>query len=106
MRKGWIFVFAAAATLSAQADPMRTLNTRENRLPELYQLEAGVSVESMQVSTLIGQDELTSVVPQFRYGLAPELTLNVALPYVARSPEVGDSVDGFGDAKIGLTLRA
>lgn len=106
MRKVWIMGFAVAATLTAHAEPMRPFYTRENRQPELHQLEAGVAFDYREVTTFFGKDEFATTMATLRYGLAPELTLNVGLPHVTRTPDIGDSVDGFGDIRVGLTLRA
>jgi len=106
MRNVWMMGFAVAATLTAHAEPMRTFYTRENRQPELHQLETGVAFEYREATTLYDKDEFSTTLATLRYGLAQELTLNVGLPYVTRAPEIGDSVDGFGDIRVGLTLRA
>jgi len=107
MRNGWMVVLLGAATLNGYSDPMRPMLTRENRLPEVRQLELGVETEFIEKKVEGVNDESLQITsPTVRYGLAPELIFALAVPGVQIDNGAGHKESGLGDVRVGLEFLA
>jgi len=94
----------------AQARPRRTVYTRENRKPEVYQPEIGGTffyqeIPEERVGVADSKDIYTTT-PYARLGLAENFALYGSLPFIHISPEQGDSESGIGDMVAGFELVA
>ena len=105
MSRKILMVSALAAlnfSIAAPAEESRAFLTTENKFPEQGQLELSYLLESDQND---GFDYATHAL-QARYGLIENLTTRLTVPYAVLDPEVGDSVDGLGDVRLGFDLLA
>ncbi|MBU0678936.1 MAG: transporter [Verrucomicrobia bacterium] len=82
------------------SEPIRTTFTRENRLPELYQLEAGSGFDYVQFEA---GDE-TVFTPYLRFAVFDNLDIIGRVPYVELDPDFGDGESGIGDASLGFEV--
>lgn len=99
----WTILGLVAITgWSAQAEPVRTVLTKENRLPPLYQAELGTEFIYMETEF----SEVVSVVPMLRYTVLPDLALYAKLPYHSIKPDVGSRESGIGDVVAGFEFVA
>lgn len=103
-------VLAVVSVVSAQAEPIRTLLCRENKIPELHKFEAGAVARYTETPeefspNMIGYDTY-EVAPYVRFGAAPNLALALEVPYVSTDPELGDGETGLGDVGLEADLIA
>ena len=89
---------------TAQAEPIRTVLTKENRLPRLYQAELGTELWYLEREAA---DE-TAVVPYLRYTVLPNFALVGTLPYRSVDPDdpMRSRQSGIGDATLGVEFVA
>ena len=100
MTKKWMVCgLAALLAGAAYAEPIRTVLTKENRLPRLYQLEAGSEFFYQELDS--GGD-IVSGIPYLRYTLFRDFALFGKLPYHRIDPDMGSSESGVGDASLGF----
>lgn len=104
MKKVMLGVVLVAAAVTAQAEPIRTLLTRENQLPEKGQTELGLLANTQQYEA---QNNFVES-PYVRYGLFGNLAAYVAVPFHQTRVKqgFGDSQNGIGDATLGVDLLA
>ncbi len=107
MRFSKLLVSAAALGLLASvasADPMRTVFTKENRLPEQLggevSLQGGYSGYDDKDSDLDGS--IYDFGPAFRFGLHDRLALTAYIPVAGWDRSHGDHKTGLGDIHTGL----
>ena len=99
MTKKWLLVGVAILFCgSAYAQPMRTVLTKEHRLPRLYQVEVGADFFYQEME----MGEQVSTIPYLRYTLFRDLAVFGKLPYHRIDPDIGSSESGLGDASIGF----
>ncbi len=102
------FVLSLVAVALAQAEPIRTLLTKENRMPGKFKWEAGLVGQYIEIdkdsTRFFGQGENYGVAPYGRFGLMDNLAATLAVPFAWRSPDFGDSEQGLGDVTAGLEL--
>lgn len=86
------------------AEPIRTLLTKENRLPRLYQAEVGAEFHYIEREHA---DE-TAIIPYVRYTVARDLALVGTLPYRSVDPDdpMLKKESGIGDATLGFEFVA
>lgn len=105
-----VCVLAGLATVAAQAEPMRTILTRENMLPAKGQFEAGLflgysEVEDERDLSLDNQD-IWDTVPYARYGVTKDFALGLKVPWVnVNSQNDGPDETGLGDLSLSAELR-
>lgn len=106
LRNAWVVVLLGMSAGVASAETMRPLLTKENRLPEVRQLELGLVTEFREEDGSGTEDFSTwEFSPELRYGLASELIFTLAVPALTR--EVGeDTENGLGDIQLGLEFLA
>lgn len=101
--KRLLLVMAALATVQwAVADPMRTVLTKENKMPEWKQVEVGGQFDYKDFTAsnrYIGT-------PYVRYGLMSNLAVFAESPFVLNEPDEGDSEGGLGDVAAGFDFIA
>jgi hypothetical protein len=110
MRKGLVLVVAVLAITSiARAEPMRTVFTKDNKTPDLHQLEAGLLFEYADATDPKDPDYYGSTfsgAPYVRFGLVKNVSVFGQFPLVSSSPEFGSDERGFGDVTAGIELLA
>ncbi|HMP72131.1 MAG TPA: transporter [Kiritimatiellia bacterium] len=99
-------IFASTVVLSLFAvegfsEAARPLLTRENKLPDLYQLEGNLSYAHRDWNGT----ETDSAIADIRFGLYENLTFRAAVPFV-RAKSNGSTREGIGDTVLGLELLA
>jgi hypothetical protein len=104
MKKLILGAVLAAAVTTVQAEPLRTLYTTENQMPEKGQLELGALVQTWQYENKGDYREELYV----RYGLFGNLAAYAFAPMMQIRPKTGfgNSENGFSDCGIGLKLVA
>ncbi len=104
-RKGlWLALAFAVAAGVASADPMRTVFTKENKMPEALkaELSLGAGASSTDAEEL-GEEDADSffVTPGVRFGLTDRVAVWGEIPYVGYS--AGDlDEQGLGDIALGV----
>lgn len=105
MTKQWIIMGLLAVTVgTVQAESMRTVLTKENRMPRPWQAELGAEATYLDLKNDAG--DVTSIAPYLRYGLGDKLAVVGTLPYLSVNPTFGKDEDGIGDARLGLEFLA
>lgn len=110
--RGLILVMAMAIGAGVvQADPNRTLLTKENNFPQLREWELGVFGSFVEYNDNDEEDRTVDanqyvLTPQVRYQIVDDLALVARLPFGYLSPDEGDSEAGLGNLAFGLELRA
>jgi len=104
MKKLMLGVVLAAVVTTVQAEPLRTLFTKENQLPEKGQLELGALVDTHQYPN---QSYFTESV-YARYGLFGNLAAYAFAPYHQLRVKNGftGNQNGIGDCGLGFQLLA
>ncbi len=104
MKKILIGAALVSMVMAAQAEPLRTLFTKENQLPEKGQLELGAFVGTQQYQT---QSEYAESV-YARYGLFGNLAAYAFVPYheTRYKNSFGKNKSGIGDVGLGFELLA
>ena len=104
MKKLMLGVVMVAVAVAAQAEPIRTLLTKENQLPEKGQTELGLFANTQQYDNNAGYSEI----PYVRYGLFGNLAAYAFVPYNETRYKNGFGLNqnGFGDMGIGFELLA
>lgn len=87
-----------------QAEPIRTVFTKENRLPRLYQAEMGSEFYHLEYENA---DE-TAAIPYLRYTLLKDFVVLGTLPYRSVDPDdpALSKESGIGDATLGIEFLA
>lgn len=99
--------FLGLTVLAASAETPRPYITKENRLPEVRQLELGLSTDFRETEISDTEDLSTwTFTPAARYGLAPELAVTLEVPGVRREIGDDDTENGLGDIQLGLEFLA
>lgn len=100
-------LFAVSLT---QAEPIRTLLTKENQMPAKFKWEAGALGQYIKVdknsTRYFGEGKIYNLAPYGRFGLLDNLAASLSVPFVWRSPDFGDGEQGLGDVAAGLELVA
>ena len=109
-RKGLIFAFAMLLLASvATAEPIRTLTTKENKMPDKHYLELGAAFEFTEfdenTDSLTTGDNMWRGIGKARYGITENWTILTEIPYVDLEPSIGESESGMGDIMVGTELR-
>ena len=104
-------VVALLIAMNVQAEEQRTRLTKENKFPELGQVELGVGVTFLEFgddneSSRLGDANLTRLAAEVRFGLLPNLTVSLLVPFDSFEPDAGDDDSSLGDVEIGLQLKA
>ncbi len=102
IKKCFVLGLTMVMGASVQAEPIRTVLTKENRLPGLYQAELGVEAYYMETDFA----DITSVIPYLRYTLLPDFAVFATLPYQSVDPMVGPRERGIGDVVAGVEFVA
>jgi len=104
MKKLMLGVVMTAVAVTVQAEPIRTLLTKENQLPEKGQTELGLLANTQQYDNNAGYSET----PYVRYGLFGNLAAYAFVPYnqTRYKDGFGLNQNGFGDMGIGFELLA
>ena len=104
MKKMMLGAVLAMAIVSAQAEPIRTLLTKENQFPEKGQTELGLFADTQQYSTLNKYSET----PYVRYGLFGNLAAYATVPIheTRYKNGFGSNQNGIGDVGLGFELLA
>jgi hypothetical protein len=100
-------LFITATANLVGAEPIRTHLTKENRLPEKGQLEAGLlgDYTNYKDDTLVPVSKRYAATPYARYGVFENLAVFTEIPYVDVKERNDDSNRGLGDIKVGLEFR-
>lgn len=107
LRNAWIVALFGMTVLGASAETARPLLTKENRLPEVRQLELGLVTEFREEEVSETQDlSKWSFSPELRYGLAPELIATLGIPVERFEGGDDETNTGLGDIKLGLEFLA
>lgn len=102
MNNKWIAITLGIMLVgAAYGEPVRTMLTKENRMPRLRQAEVGTEVFYYEFENA---DEI-AVIPYMRYALTKDLAVFGKVPYRSVDPEFGDSESGLGDVSLGAELR-
>lgn len=91
------------------AEAMRTVYTKENKLPEKFAPEVGgeFSYRSFkETQASLGKTKEYSEIPYVRFGLLENLALQAKVPCVQVRREMGSNDNGIGDVELGLDFRA
>lgn len=103
-RMWWWAVLAYGAMIGfAAAEPVRTLFTMENKMPEAGQLELGLGGGATTYEAEDWREEDAThyeLAPALRYGLTDRLALRTKIPFVGYSIGNGDE-QGLGDIELG-----
>lgn len=107
MRFSKLLVSAAALGLLvsvASAEPMRTVYTMENRLPEQLGVELSVQGAYAGYDGRLSTEDGTvyQVGPALRFGITDRLALTAWVPWAGYDFSHGNSDDGIGDVHTGL----
>ncbi len=105
MMKKWLAIGLIAMIGGVvEAEPIRTVLTKENRLPRLYQAEIGAEFFYVEREAV---DE-TSVIPYLRYTLLRDFAVIARLPYRSIDPDspMYSQESGIGDATLGFEFVA
>ena len=104
MKKLMLGVVMTAVAVTVQAEPIRTLLTKENQLPEKGQTELGLLANTQQYDNNAGYSET----PYVRYGVFGNLAAYAFVPYnqTRYKDGFGLNQNGFGDMGIGFELLA
>ncbi len=101
MKKKWLLLgLIAVVGGTVYAEPIRTVLTKENRLPRLYQAEVGAEFYYVEREDA---DE-TAAIPYLRYTIARDLAVVGTLPYRSVDPDdpMLKKKSGLGDATVGV----
>lgn len=105
-------MMAAAVTAGvASAEPMRTVLSMENRLPDRKETEVGLSLNMRQYKDA-AQDymendvDMKELVASVSYGVTRDFSLDLRVPGVSTSLGDADEETGVGDVSLGFRLRA
>jgi len=99
MKRFFLFSVAVLWVVAAQAEPIRTVVTKENRLPRVNEWEASLIFDYIERET---QDE-TAIAPYLRYGLLRDLAAFATVPYRSIEDDLTDNKEsGFGDVSLGF----
>jgi hypothetical protein len=93
----------------AQAESMRTVLTKDNKMPALHRPELGVLFDYWEINSeklLLDNGKNFSTAPYLRFGLLDNLAVFGQLPYQSFSPDIGDKSSGLGDVAVGFELMA
>lgn len=104
---GIIALGALVAAGIANAEPVRTQYSIENRFPDTKELEAGVSLKIADYDADASNGrpsavDATKTVPYVRFGLHDTVAVQADLPLVSTDAEDGDSEFGIGDVSLEL----
>lgn len=104
MKKLMLGAVLAAMVTTVQAEPLRTLFTKENQMPEKGQLELGALANTQQYPN---QSFFTESV-YARYGLFGNLAVNAFVPahQIRNKNGFGSNQNGLGDCGLGFQLLA
>jgi hypothetical protein len=104
MKKLMLGAMLVATAVAARAEPIRTLLTKENQLPEKGQVEVGLLANTRQYEAK--SDWVES--PYVRYGLFGNLAGYVAVPVhqTRFKRNAGTNQNGLGDVAVGFDLVA
>lgn len=104
MKKLMLGMVMAAMMVTAQAEPMRTLLTKENQMTEKGQAELGVLANTQQYESSGAYTEAAYV----RYGLFGNLAAYALVPthQTRFKTGKGNNQNGFGDVALGFDLVA
>jgi hypothetical protein len=102
MKKILIGAALVSMVMTASAEPLRTLFTRENQLPEKGQLELGAFANTHQYPNLSGYTESIYA----RYGLFGNLAAYAFAPYHQTRVKngFGANLSGIGDIGLGFEV--
>lgn len=98
IKKCVLIACVMAVGSSVYAEPIRTMLTKENRLPRLYQAEGGMSFRYVEREF----DDVTSLTPYARYTLFPDFALYAEVPFHSINPDLGSTERGLGDVRVGV----
>jgi hypothetical protein len=104
-----VVVLLLLAVSFAQAESMRTVLTKENKMPSLHRPEVGVLFDYWEVNSenMLLENGTTFVTsPYLRFAVLENLTVFGQLPYQNDSPDIGDNTSGLGDVVVGFELLA
>jgi len=104
MKKLMPGVVMVAMVMVAQAEPIRTLLTEENQMPEKGQVELGILANTQQHDAFSEFTEAAYV----RYGLFGNLAANVRVPMMQTrfKTGMGSNQSGIGDVALGFDFLA
>lgn len=103
-----LFVCVCFVAAVGQAEPIRTLLTKENQLPEKHQVEVGALGQYKELKedfpVTAGSDTYVGS-PYVRFGLFENMAVHGTVPFVSSEVQGGGSSDaGLGDASVGFDL--
>jgi len=112
MKRSFVIVLAMMwVGGTVMAEQSRPQFTKENRFPDLEQVELGTIVQHNELGerkgVLDSSDANELVVEPFvRYRAFENVTFLASLPYVDVDPDMGEGASGLGDASVGLEWHA
>ncbi len=110
-RMMWTALMGISVAGSSLASPMRTDLTRENRLPDVREIEASVYGRYQELTDNVqdytDNDETRGTAElRLKYGVNRDFALIGAIPGVTSEVGSADAEAGVGDVRLGFELRA
>jgi len=98
MKRFILFGFCFFWLAAVQAEPIRTVVTKENRLPRVGELESSLIFDYLERET----SNETAISPYLRYGLLRDLAAYATVPYRSIDDDFKEDKNrGFGDIRLG-----
>ncbi len=97
-----VAVLTLTAFGATWAEPIRTLLTKENKLPAKWQVEAGLLGEYANYKDEFILSKAYEVAPYGRFGLFENLAVSLEVPYRNVKNRISDTEQGLGDVRLGL----